>query len=187
MGIECFMVEPSATKTVTLRRYAAEVRSESCPNGYHNANRTVVDSELWDGDPDFLGWGGPPRDFPITDVRWPEKCDACDYEFDPEDHWQENHERHWIAADGRVFGNRKLPPGAMYWADWSGYEGPDGRCLAVALPPNGGDDIWLIDGPASNSDTPWTRTGTPPNVTARPSIATSRYHGFLTDGVLEPC
>lgn len=39
----------------------------------------------------------------------------------------------------------------------------------------------------------WERTGTPPNVTARPSIGMPdakggfRYHAFLTNGVLEEC
>lgn len=30
----------------------------------------------------------------------------------------------------------------------------------------------------------WTRTGTPPTITASPSILTPRYHGFLQGGVL---
>lgn len=45
---------------------------------------------------------------------------------------------------------------------------------------------WLVDAP-SKQGSPWTREGKPPKVTARPSILTSRYHGFLTDGFLVEC
>jgi hypothetical protein len=56
----------------------------------------------------------------------------------------------------------------------------------VALPPDGGDDLWMVDGTASNGPG-WTREGKPPKVTARPSILTPRYHGWLTDGFLVRC
>ena len=85
-----------------------------------------------------------------------------------------------------------LPPGAMFDPDviYGGetkYHGPDGKGLVVILPSG---ENWHIDSPASNGApnvAGWKRTGVPPTVTARPSIQTSLYHGFLTDGVLTEC
>ncbi|MDE2102990.1 MAG: hypothetical protein KGL39_37445 [Patescibacteria group bacterium] len=63
--------------------------------------------------------------------------------------------------------------------------GPDGRALIVVLPNN---DWWWIDAPATRPPgNKWTRTGTPPKVTATPSIdmgGPDPWHGYLTDGVL---
>jgi hypothetical protein len=80
-----------------------------------------------------------------------------------------------------------LPIGAMYYSDEL-YDtkrgvGPDGKCLYVVTP--GGH--WPIDHPSSGNGPGWTRTGTPPHVTAMPSINfVGRYHGWLSDGVLSP-
>ena len=95
----------------------------------------------------------------------------------------------WRRADtGEVFASlADLPPGAMYDASWMAFaciKHADGRCLSVRLP----DRMdWLVDRPPDGSRVAWTRTGEPPHVTARPSILTPKYHGFLTDGVLLPC
>jgi hypothetical protein len=53
--------------------------------------------------------------------------------------------------------------------------------VRICLP---GGDWWDVDGPASNSDSGWSVTGEPPNLTVHPSIGTSTYHGWLKDGVL---
>lgn len=70
-----------------------------------------------------------------------------------------------------------------------GLGGPDGHVHTLRTP--GGDRV--IDAPSPNGSK-WTRTGTPPILTARPSILAGRdsqgnrlYHGFLTDGILESC
>ncbi len=89
--------------------------------------------------------------------------------------------------------------GAMFYCDWLEgmppedqaamgiYPGPDGRVLGVMTP--GGQ--WIIDQTANNGPKDragWTRTGSPPNVTAHPSILQGdRYHGWLKDGWLEEC
>lgn len=91
-------------------------------------------------------------------------------------------------------------PGAMYYADWMLYKGsekpgdlfcgPDGHCLVLLVP--GGQ--WMVDGPASNGPKGkpgWTRSGTPPDVTASPSIGIGErceiYHGWLRNGILSSC
>jgi hypothetical protein len=111
--------------------------------------------------------------------------------------------------DGTVYhlGHRPIdgvlpaPPGAMWFADWllnedgtmrsrPGHRPPDGHVLVVRVPSRlciGRD--WNVDGPANNCPG-WTRTGTPPNVTARPSIGkyladgSFDYHGWLRNGEL---
>lgn len=72
------------------------------------------------------------------------------------------------------------------WAVWwipkgDSWTGPDGLCLSVCLPDG---THWMIDGPSSSDGPGWERSGTPPLITARPSILTRQYHGWLTDGVL---
>lgn len=52
--------------------------------------------------------------------------------------------------------------------------------LAVVLPSG---EYWVIDSIAANGDG-WEITGEFPNITARPSVASLGYHGWLTDGVL---
>lgn len=66
-----------------------------------------------------------------------------------------------------------------YKRDWLGKRSP----LAMRLP-NG--QAWCIDLVASNNrvGSGWTVIGNAPNITARPSIATSTYHGWLKNGVL---
>ena len=90
--------------------------------------------------------------------------------------------------DGSEVWHRDLPPGALFDSWWmpEGWK-TGGEALTLVLP-----DLrpWNMDGPASSGGR-WTRTGTPPKVTARPSILSgegpSSYHGWLTDGVLTVC
>lgn len=51
--------------------------------------------------------------------------------------------------------------------------------LAVVLPDG---NIWSMDAKAPNGSG-WTVSGEPPNLTARPSVDSGTYHGWLTDGV----
>lgn len=72
-------------------------------------------------------------------------------------------------------------PGAMFTLDITGND-PNGKTTtrAVVLPDR---NIWPMDQPASDGGY-WAITGEAPNLTARPSIMTPTYHGWLTDGVL---
>jgi hypothetical protein len=134
-------------------------------------------------------WGGLsrfPTDGEKLDPRWPRAC-ACGYEFRPDDLWyHETQEFYRREPDtGERWLMRALPPGAMWDAYWlkPHWVGPDGIALAVQLP---GSTPWHVDGPHNV----WQRTGTIPNVTARPSIlvtCTNGYHGYLTDGHLDDC
>lgn len=83
-------------------------------------------------------------------------------------------------ADGTTVNFSDLAPGAMWWED---------EDLVVKLPSN---TDWNIDRGArinatiGNARVPqWSRIGTPPMVTAMPSINhMGQYHGWLKDGVL---
>jgi len=97
--------------------------------------------------------------------------------------------RPWRRVDtGEVFQSVwDLPAGAMWNAPWWAFacvKHADGRCIAVMLPDR---CVWLLDQPPAGQTRAWERTGEPPSVTARPSILTPKYHGWLTDGVLTRC
>jgi hypothetical protein len=64
-----------------------------------------------------------------------------------------------------------------YYRDHYGTRNP----LTLVLPDG---NIWIVDSRASNEAAGWDLTCDPPNLTARPSIMTDTYHGWLTDGVL---
>lgn len=99
-------------------------------------------------------------------------------------------------------------PGAMFYYE-DVFDPPytfsnnteDGKHLVVVLPDG---HWWHVDSTPSNGGR-WTRSGTPPIITATPSILTYKpvwemdgetwkvvsneesYHGFLTNGFLESC
>ncbi len=187
------------------------------PFGYHNAKAPFGEQPVRLSEPHANGQrylNGYDDLMPASDdPRWPQKCD-CGYVFEPavmdwcpSPDCQAETKRHKILVrgdqqqvffdqlyrrvdSGQVGSLEELGPGCMWDAWWMGGDckTPDGKQLNVILP-NG--DHWWIDGPAKGGGH-WTRTGTPPKVTARPSIWASQgtprdYHGFLTDGVLRRC
>lgn len=179
--ILCFLIEPQPMAEASLRRFTfKEKPCPAHPDWGHNAS---VDIGLAPFPlSEFTGAGRD--DIPHDDPRWPTHCE-CGYAFEPEDQWQHNLNRCFLPQGKAepMFSLPNAPPGAMWYSDWWPQKGPDGRALTVRTP--GGD--WLIDAPARNSNTPWTRTGVPPKVTAHPSILVGEYHGWLRDGVLVEC
>lgn len=197
-----------------LRRYVSGDAGKCAGrSGYHSAVvelPDVIACESYDKDGDVYDGHGS-DDFPHDDPRWPRACD-CGYEFGPADQWQHNSHRLWRRASdpdltpaalllfnhhqqrkGEMWskphacGARTAPPGALRDCLWyrtvKQWQGDDGHSVEVVLPDG---CLWLIDGPANNGPG-WDRTGTWPRFTARPSILTPGYHGYLTDGVLVPC
>lgn len=131
-------------------------------------------------------------------VDWPNVCEHCGEQMPVGSISQVNQEPYVVDDNGGRWTERNMPAGAMFFHDWYAHfgVGPDGRALVVVLPPADGVidsrvHWWHIDGPARSEGTPkpnaWTRTGEAPNITARPSILTGSYHGFLTDGALVEC
>lgn len=203
MGVKCFFIEPTLKVRRKLRRY----EGSGCPGyGYHNANALFDVVEISSEDQENPLWfeGGPaPRD-----VRWPIKCDHCEYFFSEEAPHQLFCERVYRRTDtGEETTLRDAAPGAMWHADWiiedlepkeGWYVGPDGHCLMVRCP-DGHD--WCPDSQASNCDMKddnkhkcWVRHGTVPNITVDKSghtcgagagsIQTGKWHGFLRNGEL---
>lgn len=191
--IKCFMLAPTDRAKRWLRRFVF-VDGKPCPlmagqHSYHQKLVPVEDGPLHvSPDRGTISTDNLPRD----DPRWPTHC-SCGYEFGPDAYPQTFFAAIYLTPEGKevvirdcedLDGAEPAPPGAMWYADWFSWKGPDGRSLAVMTP--GG--VWLVDGPASNSNRPWQRTGTPPNVTANPSIQIgTRYHGWLRDGALVEC
>lgn len=49
-------------------------------------------------------------------------------------------------------------------------------------------EYFCLDQRASDTDSGWTYTGVPPNITLSPSInCVGRYHGFIQNGIITPC
>lgn len=179
--VACFWLEDLRTARYRLRRYAGEA---TCVGGmgYHNALSGVIAEVAEDPAKNYAGTNPPAVD--NSDPRWPARC-ACGYAFVETDARQVFADSLYRRADtGEVTTREDAAAGAMWDANWWPDKGPGGICLMVKLP-DGCE--WMVDGPSANSKTPWSRTGTPPLVTARPSILTPGYHGFLTDGFLVKC
>jgi len=189
MNIQCFMAERTNIYRRELRRYASSTdQAELCPSPmrYHNAVQPFGDVEAPAEDADLDG-NSTVQFCEPTNIYWPVACE-CGYEFKNSDYRQWNQHRLYRRPGGELFTLREAPAGAMWFADWmEGWRGPDGHSLVVQTP--GGE--WNVDGPSMGADRKrgpsWTRTGTPPLVTAKPSILMPSYHGFLTNGVLIEC
>lgn len=200
----CFWVEEIGEDEAALRRFTLHEAEglPPCADGsmFHNAQASIERQPRVRVDDEH---GGHVESIPAErfegDPRWPTHCGACPYEFRPEDYWQVWTEPIYRRPEtGEEWAQRALPVGAMFdswWAPAHWRNEADGLALTVVLPPPGDDArvrFWNIDGPANSNGqlTPhaWTRTGDPhampPTVSATPSILTSDYHSFLTDGVL---
>lgn len=190
--IVCFYIEPSDTAVESLRRYVHSTEAKCAGlGGYHDAS---VNIGVVPWTEKFHGCSDIASDELRLDARWP-LCCSCGYEFKSDDQWQHSFKQRYVdEATGYYYTLHEAPPGAMWNADWmKDHIGPDGIALCVRLP-NKID--WLVDGPNRNADGSlgpgWTRSGTLPKVTARPSIfsnqgAQNQWHGYLTDGILEEC
>src|SRR5271166_556777 len=81
-----------------------------------------------------------------------------------------------MAAD-HVKNKRNYRPIAwQYFRDWYGKRPP----LCVVCP---GGARWFIDGIEKDTHQGWKVIGSPPLITATPSIRVQGYHGYLTNGV----
>ena len=208
--VTCFMIEPTEEGIESFRRFSWGVSvgreghgakpQRACPaqpvaGGYqsgHDANTGPLGvvpcaASVYVGEAGVVDRADP---------RWPTTC-RCGYVFQDDDQWQHTIDRLYVRKETyERWTLREAPPGAMWRCLWfeqrqedtvrPRWVGPDGFSLAVKLP--GGHD-WNIDGP-SNNGPGWTRTGTPPRITATPSIGVNKagggyaYHGWLRDGVL---
>ncbi len=203
MATKCFLLLPVDKQQRSLRRYSNADNGKPCQRSgysYHNATTVVgvfegPDKKFPSASRDISEFGAL---YPVTDKRWPRKCEHCDYVFTEKDEEQIFHEAIWKRADtSEETTLGAAPPGAMWDAYWMSFKGPDGRCMVVKLP-NG--HHWTIDGPASNCNRRgephqcWIRQGEPPDLTISKegntcavgagSIGSGDYHGFLREGVL---
>ena len=179
--VECFWLAPAGQTKVSLRRYS---RNRGCPAGSAFCNASVFLLNIPEDEDQDSGdlW-------PHDDARWPNRCASCGMQFREHDHYQLNHTRLYEREDtGQLMTLAEAPPGALWdatWYDGARPPGPDGIYLMARLP-DGGD--WFIDGPASGqpfASRSWTREGSLPCITVRPSVKSSKWHGWLIDGVFK--
>lgn len=189
-SVTCFLLQPTGVQAEYLRRYC-DGENEKCPGryGYHNGMFHIGNN------PESVRTDQPDH----SHANWPKKCDHCNYQFKESDHWQVFRENLFKRSDtGEVLTLGNAPAGAMWLASWmpEGFGSVHFKALPeetrrkghVILKCPGGHD-WDIDSNSTNGDG-WSRSGEPPNITARPSIlfpVPNGYHGFLTGGVLTPC
>lgn len=178
--IPCFFLKPSDQVEVILRRHCRGSESH-----YHD-REVVIGKEP--KTVDQVSYELETLDH--SDPRWPATCN-CGHSFQDEDNWETLAVALFQRSDtGELVTTQEAPPGAMWYAPWYGkYMGPDGQTLIVKTPAGN----WLVDYPSSSGGH-WTRTGTPPNITANPSIGFHRlngkgfeYHGWLKEGQLIEC
>jgi hypothetical protein len=191
--IKTFWCEPADRARESLRRYTSH--DKKCgERGYHNAITVIAEIDFPLSDCN----GDSTRPFDRSDLRWPMKCEDCDYVFQPGDERQHNIDRLYRRGDtGELHMCHELPAGAMYDATWLrdfGYVGADGIALTVVLPDG---THWHVDNRANNCAFPddnvhrcWGRTGDPrvcdivvgkgpPGENGGGSILSPGYHGFL--------
>jgi hypothetical protein len=179
--IQCFWLEPTDTERVWLRRFTWS-EAGRCPQAEYDLGHDAMA---------LLGDFPSSTDVAIdhADPRWPAAC-VCGYVFTPDDEWETHDRTLYRRADTgelHTLWSGDAPVGAMWNAAYltPKHAGPDGMCLMVRTP--GGD--WGMDMP-STQGRPWDRTGTPPNITANPSILIygannqPAYHGWLRSGKL---
>ena len=208
-SVQCFLAEEVGTRAYLRVFWGDSGRKDCLVHGYHDAHVLIGESDR----PRDWSFGGRPETYP--DEQWPTACDHCGAPvppISPNGPTRQVFRNKLYRANGRLYtppdngyGDR-LPPGAMFWADWHEH---DGRCsswddcgglhLHVVLP-NGA--VWDVDGRASNCDMPqdrkhrcWRRHGEVPMITVDKaggptchagagSIASGDYHGFLQNGWL---
>jgi hypothetical protein len=192
MGIPLRIAEPTGRYMRSLRRFRfSDADVQRCiASSYCNASvdiGEVTDPAEAHGD-----------NWPHDDTRWPTTCESCQRLFMPSDQWQRNDNQIYQLSDGTEFVfrhsfGRVAPAGTMIRAAWydeytqKQFElGELTESWLIALP-DGGE--WITTQKAT-SDGHWVVTGTPPNITATPSIfhnSPTGWHGFVTNGELVTC
>jgi hypothetical protein len=180
-GIPLRIAEHTGRYSRALRRYRTGTVNDCPAGGYHNASvdiGEITDPAKAAGD-----------NWPHDDPRWPKTCEACPYEFTPDDHWQRIDRRIYRLPDGTEFAlwgsfGHVAPPGTMIRATWyDEYSQRPGESWLVSLP-DGGE--WITTQQATGGGY-WEVTGTAPLITVSPSIfhnAPTGWHGFIRDGEL---
>lgn len=186
MTIPCFMIEPTSSQRRWLRRFRSGAKASLCsgPLTYHDGKAKLdeIDAPLF---PEGGALHEPRHEWLRDDPRWPTHCEACGERFTDADPWQVYTERIWARTDnGARYTIRETPAGAMWNAWWltgvADYRGDDGLSLCVKMPDG---TVWQADCPGLQNSR-WKRTGTPPQISVTPSIATAAWHGSLVNGVL---
>lgn len=191
--ITCFLITPIGEACRSLRRYTAR-DDQRCPARGTWGHTARADLEIAPIVRDARGFMVSTETLPADDPRWPTHCTACGEAFASDDPRVIDVDEIYLTPTG-VFVHTRLTrqrignvepasAGAMWHAPWmfDAWHGPDGLALHLRLPDG---HNWFIDGPARSGEH-WTRTGVPPRISARPSIFSPGYHGWLTDGVLSP-
>ena len=176
--IVCYMLNPLPRLRRKLRRYSGDREcAKPGPLGDYCNGEVFLDEIDYPAKTSIMSFS-----FPHDDPRWPKTCDGCGVPFANDDSWQVFVDALYARSDtGAVVTLHEAGPGGLWDAWWmpdSAKNKADGLCLVCRLP-NGHD--WMLDGGSTQHPEPgaWTRNGTPPKLTASPSILAGDYHGYL--------
>lgn len=205
--IRCFLLEPTGTVRIFLRRYTRNNTPDCCSANpgkysYHTTLLPFLEEPIRYSERGTISNRLDPLP-PPDDPRWPTSC-TCGYHFEETDPYQGFVEPLYRRIDtGEELTVPEAPVGAM-WYDPSldqFYTPQLEHCLVVKTP----DGQWTIDSQANNCGLPedrkqehhhcWILHGEPPNITVDKagsltcsagagSIQMGSYHGFLRDGYL---
>ena len=85
----------------------------------------------------------------------------------------------FLLPDGRHVETYDLPPGAMWRCECHNEPG-----WLIMLPNGAG--LWCTLMEASGTNQRWLVTGEAPSITVKPSINAGQWHGWITNGVMDP-
>jgi hypothetical protein len=183
VGIPLRIAEPTGRSRRSLRRYTFST-GRACPAAQYGHDASADIGEVDDSDTAPHG-----DNWPHEDPRWPAACKACGQPFLPGDEWQRNDNKIYRLPDGTEFVfrhsfGRAAPAGTMIRAAWyDEYAQQPGESWLISLP-DGGE--WITTQQATGGGH-WTVTGTPPAITANPSIwhnSPKGWHGWVRNGEL---
>jgi Family of unknown function (DUF6527) len=189
-GIPLRIAEPADRWRRSLRRFTYSGTDGVCRSDEHGSrlghDASADLGDVGQGEVDAHG-----DNWPHDDERWPATCTACGYEFADGDQWQRNDSPVYRLPDGTEFAFRgsfgtAAPAGTMIRAAWfDEFADQPGESWLIALP-DGGE--WITT-QAATGGRHWTVTGTPPDITASPSIWHNKphgWHGHIRAGELVP-
>jgi Family of unknown function (DUF6527) len=186
VGIPLAIAEPAGIYRRSLRRFTFSGRGEPlCPATTWGHNASVDLGDVPDTEHERVRGDNWPHD----DPAWPARCAACGYWFGDTGEWQRNDNPIYRLPDGAEFVFKSsfgmvAPPGTMIRAEWyDEFADIPGEAWIISLP-GGGE--WITTQRATGGGH-WEVTGTPPNITAHPSIwfnSPNGWHGWIRNGVL---
>lgn len=207
MGTKCYLLE----RTNKVERHLRVYESGDCNRENHSYHNSMFFLDRIEGTFNQEGYiETKEEDWDRNDPRFKMICDHCGGAFISGTKQLFIESLYIDTRNGNLVTIKSAEPGAMWDAWWMSkhckdskdnmWVGPEDRKSLMCKLPDGHE--WHIDGQASNCTMKndhihkcWVRHGTPPNLTVDKnghtcqagagSIQSPKWHGFLTNGILD--